>query len=602
MRRTRLAAITAVLTLTSAGLAATTAGADPGYTVTTLHFAVTAGPSNQHCDIVGDLYAPAGASSVNRVPAVLTTNGFGGSKDGQAGIAKWLAGSQGYAVLSYSGLGFGGSGCKITLDDPDWDGVAASQLVSFLGGQDGNAFTDAAHTQPVAAPDYVVHDATDHDGTAQQYDPRIGMVGGSYGGEIQFAAASVDKRIDALIPLVTWNDLSYSLTPNNTALTTGVTSSVPGSAKIFWALLFFTEGAILENLERPPNDPSRLIGCPNFPDVTCPGLALTGLQGFPTQGITDLTRHASVSSYLSKIKVPVLLGQGQHDTLFNLNEAAATYTALKAQGTPVKMIWQAWGHSGDGGVTGEVDLNNPDPAAQYEVGRFLNWFDHYLKDEPTDLGPDFAYFRPWVPYTGNAAPAYASADSFPVGTPSKMFLSGNGSLVTDAAAVKPGSHSMTTTLAGLPTSFGTVDGIGVAGLFPDSNLPGTYLQWTSPAMSDGLNVAGSPQVDVKITSATAWLTKGLGPIGEPVVFAKVYDVAPDGSQTLINDLVAPARVEDLGKPVKISLPAFVHRFEPGHQVRLILAGGDVNHRGAMVPIPLTVAGGSGQTLTLPVVA
>jgi hypothetical protein len=47
-------------------------------------------------------------------------------------MAEELA-SEGYVVLSYSGLGFGGSGCPIELDDPDWDGKAASQLIIFLG-------------------------------------------------------------------------------------------------------------------------------------------------------------------------------------------------------------------------------------------------------------------------------------------------------------------------------------------------------------------------------------------------------------------------------------------------------------------------------------
>ncbi len=56
-------------------------------------------------------------------PAILTTNGFGGSKDDQKKTAEFYA-SQGYVVLSYSGLGFGGSGCKITLDDRDYDGKA----------------------------------------------------------------------------------------------------------------------------------------------------------------------------------------------------------------------------------------------------------------------------------------------------------------------------------------------------------------------------------------------------------------------------------------------------------------------------------------------
>src|ERR671920_777470 len=68
-----------------------------------------------------------------------------------------------YAVLSYSGLGFGGSDCKITLDDPDWDGVAGRQLVSYLGGAGGIGFLDDAHTQPAPVLDVVKQDAVAHD-------------------------------------------------------------------------------------------------------------------------------------------------------------------------------------------------------------------------------------------------------------------------------------------------------------------------------------------------------------------------------------------------------------------------------------------------------
>ena len=85
------------------------------------------------------------------MPAVLSTNGFGGSKDDQAGLSKLFA-TNGYVALSYSGLGFGGSSCKITLDDPDYDGQAAAQLIDYLGGEDGIAFTDdGAHATAVAA-------------------------------------------------------------------------------------------------------------------------------------------------------------------------------------------------------------------------------------------------------------------------------------------------------------------------------------------------------------------------------------------------------------------------------------------------------------------
>src|SRR3954466_1418226 len=81
-----------------------TASASTSFTVRTLHFDVAVGPDgDHHCDIVGDLYTPSGAAATHRVPAILTTNGFGGSKDDQAGLAKYFA-SQDYAVLSYSGL------------------------------------------------------------------------------------------------------------------------------------------------------------------------------------------------------------------------------------------------------------------------------------------------------------------------------------------------------------------------------------------------------------------------------------------------------------------------------------------------------------------
>ena len=42
-----------------------------------------------------------------------------------------------------------------------------------------------------------------------------------------------------------------------------------------------------------------------------------------------LAKHASVVSYVKQIKAPTLLVQGQKDTLFNLNEAVATYARCR---------------------------------------------------------------------------------------------------------------------------------------------------------------------------------------------------------------------------------------------------------------------------------
>src|SRR3954452_20927241 len=439
IRLTLVAALAATPLALVPALAATPAA----YTVQTLHFAVTVGPnSDQKCDVIGDLYTPAGASPTNRVPAILTTNGFGGSKDDQAGLGQ-LAASNGYAVLSYSGLGFGGSGCKIELDDPDWDGKAGSQLVSFLGGKSGIAFTDAKHTQAAPAVEFVLKDAVAHDGSARGYDPRVGMIGGSYGGEIQFAVAGIDPRVDTIIPIITWNDLSYSLAPNNTSATHGVTYATPGTEKAEWTSLFFGLG-IADGLQGAQVDPKRNVGCPNFDNRACPAKVEMDALGYPTKNTVDFARHASVASYMSRIRIPTLLAQGQADTLFNLNEAAATYAALKAQGTPVKMIWQSWGHSVSATVPGEYSSGS-DALSTYEGLRFFAWFDHYLKGTTTPTGPAFSYYRDWVPFSGSGPGTvqYGKASSFPTGATQTLYMSQTNRLVTARSAVQHGTAQFT---------------------------------------------------------------------------------------------------------------------------------------------------------------
>jgi predicted acyl esterase len=578
----------AICTATALGVTAATllsgrggASAATGYTTRSLHFAVRVGPSAaQSCDIVGDLYTPTAASPSHRVPAILTTNGFGGSAADQTPFAQQYA-ARGYAVLSYSGLGFGGSGCKITLDDPDYDGRAASQLVSFLGGASGIAFTDSAHTSPVAAVNYIVHDRTDHDGRSDTYDPRVGMWGGSYGGQVQFAAASVDPRIDALNPQITWNDLSYSLGPNNAG------PSTPGATKLTWAAAFSAIG-IFDGLEYAQNDPQRLIGCPNFADFVCPALVAGGSTGYLQPDAVAALRHASVSSYLPRIKIPVLLDQGEVDTLFNLNESVATYTALRAQGTPVSLIWRYNGHSG----------GTPSAAgAAYEAGRIQSWFDHYLKGTDAPVGPAFAYYQDWTGTVGTAS-------SYPIGSSSRFFLSGQN-LVRSTADIQPASQSFVTPAGGAPTTLGNLDVVGSQTSVPldnpDVNVPGTFASWTGAPLASALTSVGAPTLDVRLSAPTVAATQSIGPGGQLVLFAKLYDVAPDGSPKLINGLVAPVRVADATQPVHVTFPAIAHRFAAGHRVAVYLAGGDTNYRGGVTSIPVTVdTGSAAQVLTLPV--
>lgn len=572
------------------------------YSVQTLHFAVNTGPNGTTaCDIIGDLYLPNSASSASRVPAILTTNGFGGSKDDQKGIGDAFA-SRGYAVLSYSGLGFGGSDCKITLDDPDWDGKAASQLVSYLGGKSGVAFTDDSHTTPAPVLDSVILDTKDHLGHVSTNDPRVGMIGGSYGGQIQFAAAGVDPRIDTIVPIITWNDLTYSLGPNNTGQT-GVTSSVPGATKVTWGLLFSTLG-VVDGFQNAQTDPSRLVGCPNFANFVCPALILAGSTGYFDDATLVALHHASVANYMSRIKIPTLLMQGQSDTLFNLNEAAATYKALKAQGTTVKMIWQSWGHSDSSPEPGELDLGAIDPSTQYEAARVADWFEHYLKGGATSTGPNFAYFRDWISYTGNASPAYATSSKFPVGTTRKFYLSAKN-LSASSSSLATKRLTFVTPPAGAPTSTNELDAIGsVAKLpVPEQDLDGTFLAWTSSALGAPLNVVGSPTLALQVKAPVAAAAQSAGPAGKLVLFVRLQDVGTDGKASDIRALTAPVRVPDVTKSFTVTLPGFVHQFASGHKIRLVVAGGSLNYRGGVTPQAVQVTtGSSAQVLRLPAVS
>ncbi|WP_443061965.1 CocE/NonD family hydrolase [Streptomyces sp. NBC_00490] len=558
---------------------ATPAPATGPYTVTALKFTVRAG--DRTCTIDADLYRPTGAG---RAPAVLATNGFGGSKsDGSTdGIGKAFA-ERGYVSLVYSGLGFGGSGCLISLDDPDIDGKAASQLVDFLAGKR-------------AADDGTQADFVTLDGKG---DPRVGMIGGSYGGAIQMATAAVDHRVDALVPLITWNDLAYSLDPNNA----GAHGAVPGAFKWQWANGFYLIGES-QPLTAPNLDPSRInsLDCLHFVTDACRTVRALNSGSYPADRTAELlaySRSVSPVSYLSRVKAPTLLVQGQADSLFNLNEATATYKTLKKQGTPAKMIWQSWGHSG-GTAAGELDLGQGNLESTYVGKRILAWFDRYLhKTKGAGTGPAFAYYRDWIT---DPAGTYATADKLPA-LNRKLYLSGDGKLVGTRSEVAPGSRTYTNRL--VPTSHSESSLAGVIGL-PDPapyDTEGTYLGWTSEPLTRTTDVVGAPKATLKVVSPKAERTQNSSDAADKLVlFAKLYDIAPDGTRTLVHRLVAPVRVPDVTRSFTVTLPGIVHRYEKGHRLRFVVAASDDAYVGNRGIKPVTVVSSPGNTgvLELPV--
>ena len=122
-------------------------------------------------------------------PAVLLTHGFGGSKDDVVDQARDLAdaGLRRPHLLRPRLRRLRG---LVHVADPDFEIADSRALIDVL-----------------AERDDVVMDA---DG-----DPRVGLVGASYGGAISLMTAATDDRVDTVAAAITWHDLADAFFPEN---------------------------------------------------------------------------------------------------------------------------------------------------------------------------------------------------------------------------------------------------------------------------------------------------------------------------------------------------------------------------------------------------
>src|SRR3954447_12909940 len=182
------------------------------YTASDQRITVRTGPNgDQPVDLDTTFYLPKGASAAAPVPAILLAHGFGGTKQSVASDAKDFA-DRGYAVLTWTAQGFGRSGGQIHLDSPDWEVPDAQRLIDWLA-----ARPDIARNGP--------------------NDPKVAAVGGSYGGALSIMLAGQDSRVDAIVPMITWNDLANAFLPESTGQ-----GPAGGVFKKSWAGLFFSSG------------------------------------------------------------------------------------------------------------------------------------------------------------------------------------------------------------------------------------------------------------------------------------------------------------------------------------------------------------------------
>ena len=443
------------------------------------------------------LYLPAKVPA----PAIMIAHGFGGSKGSVASDARFYV-SKGYVVLTWTARGFGKSTGQIAMNAVGAEVLDSKALVSYL-----------------ATSKYVMQDKTG--------DPRVGIMGSSYGGANALMTASQDKRIDAVVADITWNDLQNDLFPQSIA---GSTES--GPFKKVWAGTFFS-GVSLQS--------AYLGECGSFTQSWCDAYRNAVINGQPSATERALLASVSPANFVSSITAPTLLSQGQADSLFPLTESYKTAEAITAAHPqlPLAMIWHAAGH--DGGFDQKV----------YLCEQYLKWFKKYLSDAKISI-PAFQFTKTNGSISlqdSTVIPKVFASNQLPINA-----QVGQLQLVTPTVAA---SYP----LGGIPTAISSLPGIGSAGALATKVLSG--LSGFSPALLPGqsgllesapltapLSLVGPSSIKVHITSTT----------GDATLFFSLVTKSPSGAITQPNGIISPVRLTNIAKTgadVTVDLPSVI---------------------------------------------
>jgi ABC-2 type transport system ATP-binding protein len=573
-------AVALVLLATPALLAAAPAP-QGGVTVQEQRIEVPGGPGAEGpVGLDATLYLP----GTTPAPAVLVAHGFGGSKASVDADARALA-ERGFVALAWSARGFGASTGQIALNSPDFEVADARALVDRLA------------TLPEVT----------QDGPG---DPRVGVTGASYGGALALLLAGYDQRVDAIAPVITWNDLGQALFPN-AAATTAPPQDTPargafapdGVFKRGWAGVFFSAGlrtgAGTGGSDAGAVPSAGAVGaggpgsatapvavdptCGRFTAEICAAYTDAATTGRLSPATAALLERSSPRTVTGRITAPTLLVQGEQDTLFGLDQADANAREIAANGTPVQVRWYAGGH--DGGEAG--------PDVEEAIG---DWFARHLGG-PGDLSGSGDAAGTEFPYAVESGLRAGSSTTTgrTVVAADYPGLTGSSDLSTQTLPLGGDAQVVATPAGGSPAAITSLPGIGAAlGSLGSrlsavaGSLPGQTAQFSTPVLDAPLLVTGAPRVDVTVSRVP-----GQPAPGEAILFASTTEVTPDGTRTLLGAAVAPLRVAVPadGSPVTVAvtLPGVVAPVEAGNRLVVSVGTTDQAYAGGTDPAAWSVA-------------
>jgi len=481
-------------------------------------------PSFDGSEIAASVFLPEGDGSH---PVVMSSHGWGGDRSSVEGYGEFFA-QQGYVVLTWDQRGFGDSEGEVDTSGPK-ESRDVSALVDFLLGD--NPASEAQFTARVKAPGG---------------DPPVGMIGASYGGGIQLNASAIDDRIDALVPIIPWYDLRFSLAPDD----------VP---KLGWTTLLQAVGVAGSR----SGGETRQGLNPRLHEFYTKALAENRM---PSDAKEFFAARSTVSK-AREITADALVIQGWPDTLFPPNEGQWIVDGLNDNGNRngAKLVLYNGGHTlvGNGGT-----------KAFSMTETALQWFESRLRGSAGNRGNGGDGFAP-VTYYDVQAGAEADDDALEdvSAAESPLFREADGLPPSDAEAVDlsladaAGEGSTFVANSGAPTSSSQI-----ASPNEDVASGATAADFDFPVTGD-VELLTTPRLSVDVT-----------PVGSRAfLFAKVYRVDEDGEATLVDNQVMPTSIE--GAPgetqtLEMDLVSFYRRFEEGETLRLTLATTDAGFNSA----------------------
>ncbi len=502
-----------------------------------------------------DLYLPPDDGKPD--PLIVGLHGFGLTKlgaflendDDNPGTQALAYARQGYAVMAYSARGIGFScGLAVVRElypgcDRGWDHLADARY----------EVRDTQHLAGLLVDEGLVEPR------------RIGVTGASYGGGQSLMLATlrdhvmlpsgrlvpwtspegVPMRIAAAAPRIGWSDLAYALVPTGRTLdyrTRNRYGRSPGIVKYSYLTGLYTV-ALTGYLAPPGEDPDA--------DIQTWKAELErgepyGVDGPIGHALRQLTRYHSAYYMLArrprswKPPAPIVSYNSWTDDIMPPQEALRYSALLRERFPKARMgtiLTAEFGHN-RGSLTVAPQLANDARDAL---------FARYLMGDP-DARP----LRGALTQTqGCGVPVQGP---FQTGTwhaqhPGEVRLRTSTPQTFTSAGGSAATSILTDPFAG-----GECPRTGAA------RDPGAATYDARPATGDGFTLMGSPTVVARLRIEGAF----------PQLVARLWDVAPDGSQTMVQH--SPYRPRR-GRQVFQLQPSGWH-FEPGHFARLELLGRD----------------------------